>query len=62
MKLSYHANTIRKWVNHELLTFKDQYYTVVGHGGSAKVMVLLHFILGNDDDGSSYLDFVLDDT
>ena len=60
-KFSAHAISIREWMKHELLGFKDQGYIVGGYGAAAKGMVLLHFILGDDDDGSSYLDFVLDD-
>ena len=61
MKFSSHANSICKWIKHEFLTFKYQGYNVGGYGAATKGMVLLHFILGNDDVGSSYLDFVLDD-
>lgn len=44
-----------------MLNFKSKGYTAGGYGAAAKGMVLLHFVIGNDDDGSSYLDFVLDD-
>jgi len=60
-KFSAHANSIRNWIKQELLSFKEQGYVVGGYGAAAKGMVLLHFILNNEDDGSSYLDYVLDD-
>ena len=61
LRFSAHAISICEWMKHELLGFKDQGYIVGGYGAAAKGMVLLHFILSDDDDGSSYLDFVLDD-
>lgn len=61
MKFGAHANAIRKWIKSELLRFKQEQYNVCGYGAAAKGMVLLHYILDNKDDGSSYLDFVIDD-
>lgn len=60
-KFSAHANSIRDWLKKELLSFKEGGYVMGGYGAAAKGMVLLHFILNNEDDGSSYLDYVLDD-
>jgi len=61
MKFAAHANAIRNWIRSELLQFKQEQYNVCGYGAAAKGMVLLHYILNNEDDGSSYLDFVIDD-
>ena len=61
MRFSSHANSIREWMQHELLQFKSKDYTVGGYGAAAKGMVLLHYVIGSNNDGSSYLDFVLDD-
>ena len=61
MKFSAHANMIREWVRQELLQFKAKGSIVGGYGAAAKGMVLLHFIIGDKDNGSSFLDFVLDD-
>ncbi len=61
MKFAAHANAIRNWIKRELLQFKQEQYNVCGYGAAAKGMVLLHYILDNKDDGSSYLDFVIDD-
>eukprot|EP00927_Polykrikos_kofoidii_P015633 TRINITY_DN16971_c0_g1_i1.p1 TRINITY_DN16971_c0_g1~~TRINITY_DN16971_c0_g1_i1.p1 ORF type:complete len:1153 (-),score=115.37 TRINITY_DN16971_c0_g1_i1:21-3479(-) len=60
-KFSAHANSIRDWLKKELRSFKQGGYVMGGYGAAAKGMVLLHFILNNEDDGSSYLDYVLDD-
>ena len=61
MKFSAHANMIREWVRQELHLFKAKGSIVGGYGAAAKGMVLLHFIIGDEDNGSSFLDFVLDD-
>ena len=61
MKFSSHANSIREWTRNELLQFKSKGYTVGGYGAAVTGMVLLHYIIGENNDGSSYLDFVLDD-
>lgn len=61
LKFAAHATAIRNWIKQELLQFKHEQYTVCGYGAAAKGIVLLHYILENNDDGSSYLDFVIDD-
>jgi hypothetical protein len=61
MKFSSHANSIREWIRYELLHFKSKGDTTGGYGAAAKGMVLLHYMIGQHNNGSSYLDFVLDD-
>lgn len=61
IKFSAHAQMIRDWVKEELLHYKSKGSVVAGYGAAAKGMVLLHFILGEENYGSTYLDFILDD-
>ena len=60
-KFSAHATMIRDWIKNELLRFKSQGSIIGGYGAAAKGMVLLHSVLGDEDHGLSYMDFVLDD-
>ena len=61
LKFSSHASSIREWIQNELFQFKSLGHIVGGYGAAAKGMVLLHYIIGDNNDGSAYLDFVLDD-
>ena len=60
-KFAAHAEKIRDWIKEELLDFQARGYHVGGYGAAAKGMVLFHFIVNGRNDGTPYLDFVLDD-